>query len=99
MFGVAVPLRRDISQPWFRLFVRTGREGRDEHALSPKRPPPEGAAERLSLVSEFTARANGEMFLFVNDAIDLPFWNFYENNRGTAKVKVKALDWDPTFNK
>jgi hypothetical protein len=49
-------------------------------------------------VSEFVARANGELFLYVNDVLGaLPFWGplsrFYENNRGTATVSIVRRDY------
>jgi hypothetical protein len=41
----------------------------------------------------FTARSDGELFLYVNDAIAaIPFWTykgFYANNTGNAKVTTK----------
>jgi hypothetical protein len=46
------------------------------------------------LISDFTADANGELFIYVNDAVvTLPWLTdfFYRNNSGTAKVTVKRL--------
>ncbi|HET6375945.1 MAG TPA: hypothetical protein VFF88_07825, partial [Methylocella sp.] len=54
---------------------------------------PEGRPGR-TLISDITANATGELYLFVNDAVlawpslaDL----FYRNNSGTAKVMVKRI--------
>jgi hypothetical protein len=47
--------------------------------------------ERLRFVAEFTAESSGDLFLYVNDAVNI-FWigggygPFYRNNRGTALV-------------
>jgi hypothetical protein len=57
-------------------------------------------ALRNTYVSNFTARSDGELFLYVNDAIAaIPFLNtfsdFYENNTGMAKVTIKHLSSPP----
>jgi len=43
--------------------------------------------------SEFVARSEGELFVYVNDAIGLPTMNdfFYRNNRGCSKVTVEEV--------
>ncbi|MHB8268717.1 DUF2235 domain-containing protein [Bradyrhizobium sp.] len=51
---------------------------------------------RKTYVSNFTARSDGELILYVNDAIAaIPFWKpltcFYDNNTGRAKVTIKRL--------
>jgi hypothetical protein len=51
---------------------------------------------RRTFISRFTAPADGELILYVNDAIAaLPligtFDGFYANNTGTAKVTLKLL--------
>jgi uncharacterized protein (DUF2235 family) len=51
---------------------------------------------RKTYVSNFTARSDGELILYVNDAIAaIPFWKpykgFYDNNTGKAKVTIKRL--------
>jgi uncharacterized protein (DUF2235 family) len=48
------------------------------------------------MVADFTAAASGELFLYVNDAIQLapflgPFDLFYKNNSGSADVTVQRL--------
>jgi hypothetical protein len=96
---LALPLRRHIGQPWFAPFVKVGTEGRDEQALLPKVPPSSNTALRGVLVSEFTARRNGEIMLYVNDAVDVPMLDFYADNCGEAQVSIRPLGWDRTFNK
>jgi hypothetical protein len=56
---------------------------------------------RRTFISEFTAPADGELMLYVNDAIAaVPFFGtiegFYENNSGSAKVTVKLLSAAPS---
>ena len=51
---------------------------------------------RKTYVSNFTARSDGELILYVNDAIAAipllkPYKGFYENNTGKAKVTIKRL--------
>jgi hypothetical protein len=52
------------------------------------------------MVADFTAAASGELFLYVNDAIQLapflgPFDLFYQNNSGSAEVTVQRLPLQP----
>jgi uncharacterized protein (DUF2235 family) len=52
------------------------------------------------MVADFTAAASGELFLYVNDAIQLapffgPFDLFYQNNRGSADVTVQRIPLQP----
>ncbi|HXO68152.1 MAG TPA: DUF2235 domain-containing protein, partial [Bradyrhizobium sp.] len=51
---------------------------------------------RKTYVSNFTARSDGELILYVNDAIAAvpflrPYKGFYDNNTGKAKVTIKRL--------
>ncbi len=50
-------------------------------------------AERRTLTARFRPRQDGELFLFVNDAV-LAFdaGYFYTNNSGTAKVTIARID-------
>jgi hypothetical protein len=55
---------------------------------------------RNTYVSNFTAHSDGELFLYVNDAIAAipflkPFTSFYDNNTGKAKVTIKHLAAPP----
>jgi hypothetical protein len=48
---------------------------------------------RLKLVADITAKTNGELFVYVNDAVlAWPADYFYRNNRGTASVSVVRTD-------
>jgi uncharacterized protein (DUF2235 family) len=56
------------------------------------------------MVAEFVAPNSGELFLFVNDAIQVvpflgPFDRFYGNNRGTAKVDLQHVPSPPLADK
>ena len=51
-----------------------------------------------SYAAEFTATRDGEVFLFVNDALGaIPFWGpvegAYANNRGLAAVAIISIDY------
>jgi hypothetical protein len=96
-----------------RLKELNGRADKNEDPsrMSADRPIPKDelpAAEKIrakyslrnSYVSDFTARSDGELFLYVNDAIAaIPFWKtftcFYDNNTGKAKVTIKHLVSSP----
>ena len=90
IFTVFAPFRRLWSQMWFVPIARIGATGVDHYPLSKPR-------------NEFTAQSDGELFLFVNDAI-LPIgvkpfalgWGaYYQNNSGTAAVTVTKLSDPP----
>jgi len=91
MYG-AVPLRRVLREPWFKLIARIGHTGNDLYPLDAAdfSKPGQGIS---ALVAKITARRCGELFLFVNDAV-LPFPKrqyFYGNNKGSATVDVREL--------
>jgi Uncharacterized alpha/beta hydrolase domain (DUF2235) len=80
----AVPFRRELIRPWFRIVARFGEKGGEETFLDPD--PKDGSIEEV-----ITATRDGELFLFVNDAV-LPvpglYGYFYDNNTGTAEVTI-----------
>jgi uncharacterized protein (DUF2235 family) len=92
-----LPLRRVLNRPWFRPIARIGAAGAAEYPLDPDtRPmaPGKGATPQTELVAEIKARRDGELFLYVNDAvIGVPglVGRFYANNSGTAQVEVTRL--------
>ena len=96
---VGLPLRRTLTQPWFKPIARIGSTGNDEYPLDSVRRVGRDVL-RQELVAELTARTTGELFLYVNDAvIGLPGIadSFYvgkgKNGRnvGTAKIKVETV--------
>jgi uncharacterized protein (DUF2235 family) len=93
---LALPMRRYIMGRWFALYSRVSPTGQDVELLANSvRPPPRSRHDRLQAQFEFTAHRNGELFLYVNDAVPLlVLYDFYSNNQGTAKVGVEQLPWD-----
>jgi hypothetical protein len=96
---VGLPLRRTLTQPWFKPIARIGSTGNDEYPLDSVRRVGRDVLRR-ELVAELTARTTGELFLYVNDAvIGLPGIadSFYVGrwkagrNVGTAKIKVETV--------
>lgn len=88
---VASPLKRWWSANWFQPIARIGDVGNVE---SPLEPLDEVAPDRKVLRARITADADGELFLFVNDAVlSTPGLadTFMKNNSGTASVKVRRL--------
>jgi hypothetical protein len=81
---LAVPLRRELTRPWFRLVLRYGSTGGEEVFLDPD--PEDGTIEDV-----IRPTRKGELFIFVNDAvIGIPgFYDvFYRNNKGGGKLIV-----------
>jgi hypothetical protein len=82
---LAVPLRRELIRPWFRLVLRYGDVGGEEAFLDPNR--------ETGMIDKITIRPprSGELFIFVNDAVlAIPglYDAFYGNNKGTGKLTV-----------
>jgi len=84
-----VPLRRELIRPWFRVVVRFGGKGGEETFLDPD------TNDKFVIDEQITATRDGELFLFVNDAvIGIPGFNdyfykhFYKDNRGATKVAI-----------
>jgi uncharacterized protein (DUF2235 family) len=79
--ALAMPMRRDMGQNWFKPVAHVGEHARSEHVLGQK--------------TQFVLESRpGELFLFVNDAIiGLPgIWDyFYRNNRGEAAVAIRKV--------
>jgi len=80
-----VPLRRHITVPWIKLFGRVDDGGNENFELG-------------SGVTEYTARSEGELFLYVNDAVFglLPGWDYFYTsgvgvNSGVIAVKVTTV--------
>ncbi|SHG45400.1 DUF2235 domain-containing protein [Bradyrhizobium erythrophlei] len=81
---LAVPMRRELIRPWFRIVARTGGTGGEESFLDPD--PKDHTIDEV-----LHATRDGELFLFVNDAvIGVPglAGAFYANNIGTADVAI-----------
>ena len=81
---LALPMRRELIRPWFRIVARTGSVGGEESFLDPD-------PKDHSIDEVLRATRDGELFLFVNDAVlGVPGFEgvFYANNRGTADVSI-----------
>jgi hypothetical protein len=78
-----------LIRPWFRVVARIGGKGGEETFLDPD------FTDNFLIDEEITATRDGELFLFVNDAvIGIPGFDgyfyklFYGNNSGSAKVWI-----------
>jgi uncharacterized protein (DUF2235 family) len=82
--SLGVPLRRELFEDWGRIVLRYGRVGGEEAFLEPD-------PDDLQIESLFRPTRDGELFVFVNDAvIGLPglYDLLYRNNDGSAKLTV-----------
>jgi hypothetical protein len=86
--ALGVPFRRLLWSNWFQTVLRVGSRGFEEHVLdlAPVVPP---TGEPQTYSATFKARKNGEVFLFVNDAVLGTSDRFYRtNNKGKADVTI-----------
>jgi uncharacterized protein (DUF2235 family) len=84
LLGLGVPLRRELTQDWFRIVLRYGRVGGQEEFLDPD-------PEDSKIEASIKPNRDGELFIFVNDAvIGVPWlYNFfYRNNGGGGTLTV-----------
>lgn len=82
------PYKRLIWSNWFATILRVGGPGFEEHRLQLEKGPDGG------WTTTFMPRANGEVFLYVNDTVlSLPWIYdlFYKNNHGSAKVRIEKV--------
>lgn len=86
---LAVPLRRHISQDWFAVMAKIEPDGLNSRALELRRVEGTEAAGNETWEAEFTADANGELFLYVNDTVLFGYTGFYGNNRGSARIAIE----------
>jgi uncharacterized protein (DUF2235 family) len=87
-----LPFRRIVFAKWFAPVLRVGGKGGEEHVLDLK---PVSPGQAKTYEAAFRPRSDGEVFMFVNDAVwGLPFiyGNNYANNHGAASVKIEHLD-------
>ena len=81
---LALPMRRELIRPWFRIVARMGGVGGEESFLDPD-------PKDHSIDEVLRATRDGELFLFVNDAVlGIPGLEgiFYSNNQGSADVTI-----------
>jgi uncharacterized protein (DUF2235 family) len=89
-FGL--PFRRYLTEKWFKPIARIGNDGTDEHVLEHGDILIDNRSK--TLITEITARSDGQLFLFVNDSVFFAFaqQSTYKNNRGTASVTVVPME-------
>jgi uncharacterized protein (DUF2235 family) len=87
----ALPFRRIVFAKWYAPVLRVGSKGGEEHVLDLKPVPP---GQAVSFEARFKPRSDGEVFIFVNDAV----WGLpgisrinYGNNGGSASVFIEHL--------
>jgi hypothetical protein len=91
---LAVPLRRTLTQPWFKPIARIGDIGTDEYPLEPDPSIAWDAKDTEGKVfqTKIVARSTGPLFLYVNDAVLFPPWTaFYRDNDGSAEGMVEEV--------
>ena len=89
---LGLPFRRVVFSSWFAPVLRVGSKGGEEHVLDLK---PVNPGQGKLYEARLKPRSDGEVFLFVNDAVfgwPAPQGYFYENNRGTASIKIEHLN-------
>jgi uncharacterized protein (DUF2235 family) len=82
------PLKRHLFYPWFTVIARIGSTGATYIPLDAD---PSG---KYALATRFKAAREGELFLYVNDAvIGVPgqYGRFYTKNYGGSKVRITRL--------
>jgi uncharacterized protein (DUF2235 family) len=93
---MGLPLRRWWTQNWFKPIAQIGAIGNDQYLLDSSRPE-ESSVPKTSqkVVTVITARATGELFIFVNDAVLMipGMVNFfYRNNAGTGTIALERIE-------
>jgi hypothetical protein len=92
------PLKRSFIRPWFAVVARVGATGNDENFLDPDED--SDTAKKVVLQEKFKPQHDGELFLYVNDAVlaGAIFKNhvryfdyFYRQNSGTADIKIERI--------
>lgn len=91
---LGVPGRRSWITGWFAPVARIGVFGRDRYHLTFVKASADKDGNPTFVSEPFRARSNGELFLFVNDAVfAVPYAAdfLYRNNRGTARLTVEPM--------
>ncbi|MDB5607526.1 MAG: hypothetical protein JWP25_4426 [Bradyrhizobium sp.] len=95
--ALGLPIRRLVGSNWFAPILRVGNRGFGETVVSFAREDsaPCQCPAATSYSATFRARKNGELFVYVNDAvIGIPGHvdTFYKNNKGKADLILQVLD-------
>lgn len=89
---LGVPFRRVMFSSWYVPVLRVGSKGGEEHVLDLK---PIAPGQGKQYEARFKPRSDGDVFLFVNDAVfgwPAPPGYFYRNNHGKATVRIEHLN-------
>ena len=82
------PLKRHLFVEPFKVIARVGSTGNDERVLEPSDNPKSNNLEAIVI-----PRRDGELFLYVNDAVWAHDWTtFYKDNSGSATIAVSRAD-------
>jgi hypothetical protein len=82
------PLKRHLFVEPFKVIARVGSTGNDERVLEPSDNPKSNNLEAI-----VTPRRDGELFLYVNEAVWAHNWTtFYKDNSGSATIFVSRAD-------
>jgi hypothetical protein len=87
-----IPFKRLIWSNWFKPIIRVGGTGFEEHV-----PAFTDAGHPGQWTAQFTARSDGEVFVYVNDTSIFFPWlltAFYDNNHGSAVISMRRLNLD-----
>ena len=82
LLGLGVPLRRELTQDWYRIVLRYGGVGGEEVFLDPD-------PDDYKIQANIKPTRDGELFIFVNDAvIGIPglYDFFYRHNGGSGTL-------------
>jgi uncharacterized protein (DUF2235 family) len=92
---IGLPMRRWWTQNWFKPIAQIGKVGNDQYMLgSPDTTESSTPGAANKVVTEIVARSDGELFIFVNDAVVMIpglLRHFYENNQGTGTITVERI--------
>ncbi len=92
--AVTYPMRRILARSTFNLIARVGSAGNDEYFLDPYPFTKDGQRVPNAYRDKIKAQRDGELFLYVNDAVvALPWWTrwFYASHKGSANITVNVV--------
>lgn len=82
------PLRRHLLVGWYQPIARIDQKLFDRYPLEAAANSEDDAGPQRDLWWSFTARRDGRLYLYLNDAVVFTSGRFYNNNNGTATVTV-----------
>lgn len=85
--ALAFPLRRHISEDWFTVMAKVGPSGLDSRPVTLRQVADAGPGV---WEGDFTADADGRLFLYVNDALLFGWSAPYATNSGAARIEIES---------